>query len=204
MNEKKRSFFLSALFLFLLLQSAGAYAGEERTAHARPVSRMLRETAPVRVLVDRAFSDALLSDLQQAKHSIIIVMYLFKISGRRSALPDRIADVLREKHKQGLGITVILNMDRKRAGYETADSVDQTNLATAKRLKDKGIEVDFDSSRVITHAKVIIIDGKIVYIGSHNLTQSALRYNHEVSVRIVSPAVARELTDYMEVVKHER
>ena len=48
-----------------------------------------------------------------------------------------------------------------------------------------------------THAKMVIIDRRYLFIGSHNLTQSALKYNHEVSVRIDSPLLAEEALRYM-------
>jgi len=48
------------------------------------------------------------------------------------------------------------------------------------------------------HAKVVVIDGRCVVIGSHNWTESALRYNHEVSVLICSSDLAKEVKEYIE------
>jgi phosphatidylserine/phosphatidylglycerophosphate/cardiolipin synthase-like enzyme len=57
--------------------------------------------------------------------------------------------------------------------------------------------VSFDSPTVVTHAKVVVVDGRYVYLGSHNLTQSALRHNNELSVRIDSPELAAEVAAYL-------
>ena len=43
----------------------------------------------------------------------------------------------------------------------------------------------------------MVIDGRYVYIGSHNFTQSALKYNHELSVMIDSPELSAEVTSYL-------
>ena len=60
-----------------------------------------------------------------------------------------------------------------------------------------GVKVYFDSPSTVTHVKAVVIDGRYVYIGSHNLTQSALRHNNELSVLIDSPEMASEITSYM-------
>lgn len=55
----------------------------------------------------------------------------------------------------------------------------------------------FDSLRKTTHTKVVVIDGRYVYLGSHNLTHSALTRNNELSVLLDSPETAREITGYL-------
>ena len=49
----------------------------------------------------------------------------------------------------------------------------------------------------MTHLKVTVIDGRYVYLGSHNLTEGALRYNNELSVLIDSPEIAAETLTYL-------
>ena len=44
--------------------------------------------------------------------------------------------------------------------------------------------------------KLVIIDDEIVYVGSHNWTESGLSYNSETSVRIVSEEIATIFKDY--------
>ena len=55
------------------------------------------------------------------------------------------------------------------------------------------MEVVYDPVTVTTHTKLLIIDGEISVVGSTNWTYSALEKNHEVSVLIRSPEVAREI-----------
>jgi phosphatidylserine/phosphatidylglycerophosphate/cardiolipin synthase-like enzyme len=49
----------------------------------------------------------------------------------------------------------------------------------------------------VTHTKLVVIDRRYLLIGSHNLTQSALKFNHEASVRIDSAPLAEEALVYM-------
>jgi phosphatidylserine/phosphatidylglycerophosphate/cardiolipin synthase-like enzyme len=178
--------------------------GQPAEETIKAVSRRGEKISTSDVLLDNAYYASLLNDLSQAHESITIIMYLFKTTDYKSGLPDHIVDMLIKKHAQGVQVSMLLNVDRENTAHGVKDSMNDTNLHTARLLEEKGIRVYLDSPHRTTHAKVIIIDKKIVYIGSHNFTQSALRYNHEVSVRIVSPAIARELTGYMEAFKHEK
>ncbi len=54
-----------------------------------------------------------------------------------------------------------------------------------------------DSPRKTMHNKLIVIDQRLILLGSHNLTQSALKYNNEMSVLIDRPELAREARAYM-------
>jgi len=47
------------------------------------------------------------------------------------------------------------------------------------------------------HTKLAVIDGRYTFIGSHNLTQSALKHNNELSVLVDSPAVAESTLNYI-------
>ena len=49
--------------------------------------------------------------------------------------------------------------------------------------------------------KLLIIDDETVIMGSTNWTYNALTKNHEVSVLIRSPEMAKALTDYFAKVK---
>jgi phosphatidylserine/phosphatidylglycerophosphate/cardiolipin synthase-like enzyme len=47
---------------------------------------------------------------------------------------------------------------------------------------------------------VIIVDEKYLLIGSHNWSESALKYNHEVTVKISSKELAKEAKEYFEMI----
>lgn len=198
---------LSAFSRFPALAPAAARADMPTHNNKKQETRLppvQARTGPAGILLDREYYTSLMQDLAQARHSILIIMYLFKPSAYASALPDRIIDLLARKRAQGVDVSVLLNVDRDHPGRKTVDTLNETNLHTARLLEANGIPVYLDSPRRTTHTKAVVIDTRIVYIGSHNFTHSALRYNHEASIRIVSPAAARALTDYMEAIKHEQ
>lgn len=180
----------------------GHHAHAAGRQHRKP--SVSAESGTVSLLLDRAYSASLIKDLEQAQHSIAILMYLFKPAGRTSALPDRIIGILARKRAEGVDVSVLLNVDEGQYGRGAMDTLNDTNLHTAQILEDNGIPVYLDSPHRTTHTKAVIIDARIVYVGSHNFTRSALSYNHEASVRIVSPAAARALLDYLEAIKHEQ
>ena len=57
-------------------------------------------------------------------------------------------------------------------------------------LRRNKISVYFDSRKTTTHTKIVVIDKRFCFIGSHNMTHSALAYNHEFSLLIDNLSLA--------------
>ena len=158
-----------------------------------PLHAGTSHTGTVLILKNREYGEALVQGIRTARTSISCAFYLFKISGSRNSQTLMIADELIRARKRGVAVTVILEIDSG-----TKDRLSEENRQTADYLSRGGVKVSFDSPTVVTHAKVVVIDGRYVYLGSHNLTQSALRHNNELSVRIDSPELAAEVAAYLE------
>jgi phosphatidylserine/phosphatidylglycerophosphate/cardiolipin synthase-like enzyme len=152
------------------------------------------ETHPAKatLLKNREYGEALLQGIRTARSTIIVSCYLFKITDFPGNLPRRIAEELIDARRRGVAVTVVLEQSR-----EADDSLNRENRATGMILSHGGVTVRFDSLRKTTHTKVVIIDGRFVYLGSHNLTHSALTRNNELSVLLDSPQAAREVTRYL-------
>jgi len=146
------------------------------------------------LLRNREFSEALLQGVRSARTSIVFSYFLFKTTDARSNLPQRIAEELTRAKKRGVDVTVLL----ERESGDNLSSLNESNHRTAAILSRAGIKVFFDSPRTTTHTKVAIIDSRYVYLGSHNLTQSALRHNNELSVLLDSPELAAEAKAYLD------
>ena len=71
------------------------------------------------------------------------------------------------------------------------------NRQTGKLLEEKGVKVYFDSPRKTTHTKLIVIDQRLIILGSHNFTQAALKYNNEISILLDRPDMAKNARNYM-------
>jgi phosphatidylserine/phosphatidylglycerophosphate/cardiolipin synthase-like enzyme len=82
-------------------------------------------------------------------------------------------------------------------------SLDAENGLTKELLVKNGVEVYLDSPRKTTHTKLVVIDQRFILLGSHNLTQSALKYNNEISILLDNPDLAREAREYMQKIIKE-
>jgi len=161
---------------------------------AAPVPAFAWQSHPARttLLKNREYGEALLQGIRNARSGILVSCYLFKVTDFPDNLPRRIAEELIDARRRGVAVTVVLEQSRK-----ADDSLNRENRSTGVLLSRGGVTVRFDSPRKTTHTKVVVIDGRYVYLGSHNLTHSALTRNNELSVLLDSPETAREITGYL-------
>lgn len=80
---------------------------------------------------------------------------------------------------------------------DSSDALNIQNRKAGKFLAGKGIRVYFDSPRKTTHTKLTVIDQRLIFLGSHNLTQSALKYNNEISVLLEGRDLALNARNYI-------
>ena len=73
-----------------------------------------------------------------------------------------------------------------------------TEKPVVRILEEKGINIKFDPKDITTHGKLIIIDSKIVIVGSTNWGYHSIEKNHEANVVIHSASLARQFGDYFE------
>ena len=168
MEQKKKINRLESAYLSCLLQKS------------------TRQNSEFKVLFGREYYYEVLKTIEEANKSIHIAMFLMKYDADDSFdwANDLIKALIRAK-KRGVSIYVVLE-----------NSV-ETNQAAYSYLRANGIEVRFDSPDRILHAKVVVIDGKVAFIGSHNWSESGLYWNNEVSVEIKSKEVAQEVISYI-------
>lgn len=146
------------------------------------------------LLPNREYGEALLQGIRDARKSILCTFYLFKTTGSGDNRPERVAEELIRARKRGVEVMVLLERD----DGAKEDRLTEENRRTADLLARGGVKVFFDPPSVVTHVKAAVIDRRYVYLGSHNLTQSALRRNNELSVLIDSPELAAEVTAYLD------
>jgi phosphatidylserine/phosphatidylglycerophosphate/cardiolipin synthase-like enzyme len=145
----------------------------------------------VTLLADGAFEPAVRQAIAQARHEVVVALFLFKADGPPANGARQMLDLLGETAARGVRVWVVLETSN-----DATDDVARANHHTAKRLRDAGVEVAFDDPQRRYHGKFAVVDGQTVFLGSHNWTDSALHHNREVSVRIDDPSLARQLLDY--------
>ena len=146
----------------------------------------------VYVLTDRDYYYSVRDTLQEANSSIIVVMYSMIYDPEDSF--DWANDLIRElvnAKDRGVNVTVIIE-------YRTYFGYMDRNLEAYTYLSSNGVSVKLDNDTDTDHLKLVIIDDKIVYVGSHNWSESALYYNHETSIKIISEEIAQTFKQYIE------
>ena len=150
----------------------------------------------VKVVLDREYFQITRGLLSNAKKSIQVMMFEACFYGKHPNSPSNILiGELISARKKGVRVEVILETS------DRGDRATERNRLTGKMLSKEGVEVIYDPLFVTTHAKLIIIDGRISLLGSTNWTYHALTSNHEVGVLIESDEVARTLQYYFDRVK---
>ena len=128
--------------------------------------------------------------------SIQMMMFEASFYAKHPKSPSNILiEELISARKRGVKVEVILETS------DRGDRATERNRQTGKMLSKGGVEVIYDPLFVTTHAKVIIIDGRINLLGSTNWTYHSLTSNHEVVVLIDSEEVAGTLQYYFDRVK---
>lgn len=116
------------------------------------------------------FLEEYICRIEAAKKSVMVVNYLAELSKFKtdSDHVSRIANALVSAQRRGVAVTVLLE------GLKF-----ENNYPFYRLLKDGGVDVWMDTSLTFIHHKVIVIDGELIIVGSHNLTRAALSDHQE-------------------------
>jgi len=142
------------------------------------------------------YASLLLKLLPHARRSVHIVMYRLSVyPDYPGSLSNALVDELIAAAGRGLDVRLLI--DDCRYYRDSADA----NLASAITLYQHGIEVRFDAPEETTHAKLVVIDGESVVLGSTNWNYYSLEENVETNVGIVRiPTVAAPFEAFFEAV----
>ena len=117
-------------------------------------------------------TDAIVNALDNAKEYVLVQAYSFT--------SPPIAEAVRDAHRRGLSVRVILDKSQRSERYTVA-----TFLSRA------GVPVWIDDRHAIAHDKVIVIDENTVITGSFNFSRAAEERNAENLLIIESPSLAK-------------
>lgn len=160
--------------------------------------RNLVMTSPgeVRALPDVEYYETLITFLDNARERIDMAMFLFKTTGSPHNRPAKILDRLIAAQRRGVNVRVLL----ENSGYDKG--INTENRHVANKLQKNGITVVFDSPRSTSHVKMVVVDGRYLFVGSHNLTHAALADNHEFSLLIDNQDLARQAMAYVQSIPY--
>jgi hypothetical protein len=142
--------------------------------------------------------------LSKAGKSIYVVMFNMESSlSKQDSRSNQLISVLIEAKKRGVDVEVVLdqNVDFVQRRHESDWENKIKSTRAYKRLKEAGVKVYYDEPVRYTHAKTVIIDNKIVILGSTNWTEASFDNNIETSVLINSGKMAGEILAYLKTIK---
>ena len=149
-------------------------------------------TARVRLLPDREFQAVLEQEIAAARSEIVLTLHLFTAMEEVSRRAREMAEVLAETARRGVKVIVVVEIGKE------VSPVTQANRKTARFLSERGVQVYSDMSGTVVHAKVAVIDRRLVFIGSHDLTQQSLGHYREASIVVDSTTVATSVLGFIE------
>lgn len=135
----------------------------------------------VRPVVNREYLPAVLDLINAATNSIEFVQLEMHDDRAVQAIEAALAAAV----KRGVRVRGLLD-----------DGVD-FNAAAVERLLALGAEAKLDTPVKMTHSKLVIVDGRIVLLGSTNWTGNSMGNNNESNVRLDDPVLAAYFGRYV-------
>ena len=134
----------------------------------------------VRPVVNREYLPAVLDMIAGATNAIEFV----QLECHDDRVVRAIAAALAAAVKRGVRVRGLLD-----------DGVD-FNAAAVARLRALGADMQLDTPVKMTHSKLVIVDGRVVLLGSTNWTGNSMANNNETNVRLDDPVLAEYFTRY--------
>lgn len=177
----------------LLLLSIGLLAGIVVAESVYCITApLIVPDGSVAIVTDRDYYPKVSSVLSGARQSIHMVMFSanhqtdpkYKDSHVNELLEDLIA-----AHNRGIDVRMVMD-EWPEGNNKTRDYLVRNNVP-ARVLSTPG---------ATTHAKLIIVDGRVVVVGSTNWAYTSIDKNHEANVIISDGGIAGEFEAYFQSV----
>ena len=139
---------------------------------------------PVRPVVNRDYLPAVLELINGATNSIEFLQLEMHDDRAVQAIEAALAAAV----KRGVRVRGMLD-----------DGVD-FNAAAVERLHALGAEAKLDTPVKMTHSKLVVVDGRVVLLGSTNWTGNSMGNNNETNVRLDDPVLAAQFARYVAAV----
>jgi len=144
----------------------------------------------VPIFDDRAYN-IICDIISSACLSCYILAYDIRIVSPNKINPiNNILGILKYKREKGIDIKILLN------GYVSRHLQSKFNAYSYNLLKKDGFEVRKGSRNRLIHAKMVLVDKKILFLGSHNFTKSSFLRNRESGILINNKEKTAEYTKY--------
>lgn len=152
-----------------------------------------RATVPVRILTAEGFGQASLAAARTARSSVWISGYAF--SGNLEGAIGAFYAVLAAKAKEGVEVVLVAEY-----GQATPPSVKQATRNFGDEMARHGVHVYLHGQWKALHKKLLIVDGRTVFLGSSNLTSAGTLYNQDLNLCVDDPKFTRQaIADFKQI-----
>lgn len=165
---------------------------------SRPILRFGAEE--VAALAGSALREALLADAERAATRLWASVFLVGLVPRPQPTVRAVLDAFVRASRRGVDVRLLV--DDFRSGPEQV----RANAVAARYLTARGVDVRVYEGKSrsggadrASHSKYLVVDESAVIVGSANLTPGGLDDNAELSLRVRSPDLARELARRFEL-----
>ncbi|MFH2068085.1 MAG: phospholipase D-like domain-containing protein [Candidatus Omnitrophota bacterium] len=153
----------------------------------------------VKVILDRQYYPAALKAIEGAKESINFAVFEIRYYPKYPQSPSNLLiDGLILAAKRGINVEVCLEQSKN---YNEDNSA--YNLEVAPKLAKGKVRVYLDNPQKTLHAKFLVVDRRLVLLGSTNWAYYSLSKNWEANLLIDSPEIAEELLNYFKTIKKD-
>jgi len=116
-----------------------------------------------------SYSNALLDAVRSAKKRVWVLAYVINANLSKQSDPvTLLMTVLQARRKAGCDIRFILDSPKENRGNY------HCNKFFMRHLMEWGFQFCTPPDNVTSHAKAVLVDDRILFIGSHNLAKSSL------------------------------
>ncbi len=142
---------------------------------------------------NRIYLRKLRNDLGKAEESIKVIMNTINYYPEYPEGPQRkLFNCLKKAVNRGVEVKILMDT----SGW--SKNITEENKKTAEFLKKSGMRIRFDSPSTTTHSKLVIIDGRIVYLGSSNWTYSTYAMTYQSDIRLQSKKIGQTCDDFFQ------
>jgi phosphatidylserine/phosphatidylglycerophosphate/cardiolipin synthase-like enzyme len=148
--------------------------------------------AHVRFLPDREFYTELEQAVLASKREVVVTAHYFEVSEETKGRARDVADLLAATARRGVEVVVVVELGKE------ASFITRSNRRSARYLMERGVKVYGDMSGTVVHSNLVVIDRRLVFMGSPDFTHPSLARYREAAVAVDSAPLATAVLRYIE------
>lgn len=165
-------------------QEAGKFGKKESGKDNTPFETVTYRTGVVRVFIGPEDDPlkAMVEQIDRARRTIEVMAFVFS--------SQEAAEAMIRAHKRGVKVRVLLDNN-----FKPEAATARWKYVPARELAKAGVTVMYDKERAKLHHKCVIVDSRIVCVGSMNISLNGANENDENMVVIESPSIGKQFSE---------